>query len=115
MEVSVETEGDICVVTICGTRIDAAVALAFKETMRGVIEDSAGDIVLDLECVTFIDSSGLGALVATYKLLTPERGLVLVGMTPAVMKVFELTRMDTIFRMYPTRTEALNAIVARAL
>lgn len=112
MEVSIETEGDICVVTVRDTRIDAAVALAFKETMRRVIEDTETDVVLNLECVTFIDSSGLGALVATYKLLMPARSFILVGMTPAVMKVFELTRMDTIFRMFPTQKEAIEAVGA---
>lgn len=110
MEVSTETEENMCVVTVHETRIDAAVALMFKEAMRRVIDETDTDVLLDLEKVTFVDSSGLGALVATYKLLTPTREFVLVGMTPAVVKVLELTRMDTIFRMYPTRADAVAAV-----
>ena len=111
MEVSVETEADICVLTVQETSIDAAVALAFKEAMRTGAEDAGASVVLNLEKVGFIDSSGLGALVATLKHLTPERALILVGMTPAVQKVFELTRMDTVFRMFPSRSDAIRALV----
>jgi anti-anti-sigma regulatory factor len=38
--------------------------------------------------------------------------LILSGMTPAVQKVFELTRMDTVFRMFPSRADALSRLVA---
>jgi anti-sigma B factor antagonist len=112
MKISVETEEDICVVTVEEVRIDAAVALAFKEAMRGATETAQKRVVLNLEQVTFIDSSGLGALVATLKHLMPERELILSGMTPAVQKVFELTRMDTVFRMFPSRADALSRLVA---
>lgn len=109
MEVSRETEGEICVLTVQAARIDAAVALNFKETMRHLSEGAGKVIILDLGTVTFIDSSGLGALVATLKHLAPERAIVLAGMTPPVAKVFELTRMDSVFRMYPSRAAALLA------
>lgn len=110
MKVSVETEEDICMVTVQDARIDAAVALAFKEAMRNASENAGSRVLLNLENVTFIDSSGLGALVATLKHLTPDRELILSGMTPAVQKVFELTRMDTVFRMFPGAEDALSAI-----
>ena len=86
--------------------------MAFKEAMRRATDNTSTTVVLNLEHVTFVDSSGLGALVATLKLLMPERALVLTGMTPNVQKVFELTRMDTVFRMFTTRADALNALGA---
>lgn len=110
MEVSVETEEGICFVTVEEERIDASVALAFKEAMRKATDVACENVLLDLDQVTFIDSSGLGALVATLKYLTPEKTLSLAGMTPAVQKVFELTRMDTVFQMYAKRADALSAL-----
>lgn len=107
MEVSVKTEDDFCVVTVHDLRIDAAVALDFKETMRRAAQDSAPRIILNLCEVTFIDSSGLGAIVATMKFLAPERSLILAGMTPPVDKVFKLTRMDSVFAIHPTLADAL--------
>jgi anti-sigma B factor antagonist len=110
MEVLVETEANICVITVQEPRIDAAVALAFKEAMRKGTDGAGASVILNLEHVTFIDSSGLGALVATLKHLLPERALILAGMTPTVQKVFELTRMDTVFRMFATRADAARAL-----
>ncbi|AXI52145.1 anti-sigma factor antagonist [Sulfitobacter sp. SK025] len=92
-------------------RIDAAVARAFKEAMRDMIEDGPPVVILDLGQVNFIDSSGLGAVVATLKLLLPDRSLTLAGLTPSVDRVFRLTRMDSVFPLFPSLDAALAAQV----
>ena len=107
MEISARNEGGFCVVSVLEPRIDAAVALAFKEAMRKVTDGDKTDVVLDLQLVEFIDSSGLGAIVAAMKSLAPERALILAGLTTAVDKVFKLTRMDTVFSVFSTLDEAL--------
>ncbi|MGC1496179.1 MAG: STAS domain-containing protein [Sulfitobacter sp.] len=107
MEVSTNNEGNMCVVSVLEARIDAAVALAFKDAMRRSTDGGDADVVLDLGQVTFIDSSGLGAIVATMKFLAPDRKLILAGLTPAVDKVFKLTRMDTVFSVFGTLDQAL--------
>lgn len=109
MEVLVKTEGEICVLTVEDTRIDAPAALAFKERVREQTQNAPQTVVLNLTNVTFIDSSGLGAIVAIMKHLAPERRLILAGLSPAVEKVFRLTRMDTVFQIFMTLQEALNA------
>lgn len=110
MEVSTETEGRFQVVTVEDSRIDAAVALDFKEAMRHATEEGPETVVLDLGKVGFIDSSGLGAVVATMKHLAPDRILILAGLTPPVSKVFQLTRMDSVFALYPDLNDALAAL-----
>lgn len=107
MEVSTKNEENLCVISILEPRIDAAVALAFKEAMRQSTEAGESDVVLDLQQVNFIDSSGLGAIVATMKFLAPDRALILAGLTPAVEKVFRLTRMDSVFSVFSTLDQAL--------
>lgn len=107
MEISVKNEGSLCIVSVQETRIDAAVALAFKEAMRKSTDGGASDVVLDLRQVEFIDSSGLGAIVATMKFLSPNRSLILAGLTTAVEKVFKLTRMDSVFSVFSTLDQAL--------
>lgn len=94
-------------VTVNEARIDAAVALAFKDEMRSRTEDGPDIVVLNLSEVDFVDSSGLGAIVASMKSMGRGRTLALAGMTPKVEKVFRLTRMDSVFAMYPTLNEAL--------
>lgn len=86
-------------------------AIQFKEDMRAETEDGMKRVILNLSSVEFIDSSGLGAIVASMKQLGAERSLDLVGLQPVVAKVFRLTRMDTVFHLYPNLDEALAAKV----
>lgn len=98
---------DTQIITVHADRIDAAMAIQFKEDMRAETESGQARVVLDLSAVTFIDSSGLGAIVAAMKQLGDGRRLDLAGLTPMVDKVFRLTRMDTVFSLFATLDEAL--------
>jgi anti-sigma B factor antagonist len=108
MNLTADLQGDCLVVTACENRIDAACAIQFKEQMRALTTSASARVMLDLSCVDFLDSSGLGAVVAVMKLLGPDRKLELVGLTPTVAKVFRLTRMDTVFTIHPTLPEGLR-------
>ena len=92
-------------------RIDAAVAIRFKDKMREIALQPSDRVVLDLSRVTFVDSSGLGAIVAVMKSLAPARRLELAGLTPNVAKVFRLTRMDNVFVIHPAPEAAAGAAV----
>jgi anti-sigma B factor antagonist len=94
------------IVTVNAERIDAAIAIQFKEDMRTETESGAARVILDLSEVEFIDSSGLGAIVAAMKQLGSSRKLDLAGLSPMVDKVFRLTRMDTVFDLYASLSEA---------
>lgn len=108
MEMSVKTEADKYVISVEEPRIDAAIALDFKEDVRRYTQEAPDRVVLDLTQVQFIDSSGLGAIVATMKHLAPDRKLILAGLTPPVAKVFTLTRMDSVFEIFMTLDAALQ-------
>ncbi|MGX9356352.1 STAS domain-containing protein [Roseobacteraceae bacterium S113] len=109
MELTSSQSGDIQVVKVNEARIDAAVAIQFKDAVRSETEGGAGRVVLDLSEVAFIDSSGLGAIVAAMKQMGGNQKLDLAGLTPAVDKVFRLTRMDTVFAIYDSTDAALLA------
>ncbi|MDV4144854.1 MULTISPECIES: STAS domain-containing protein [Shimia] len=102
-----EATADACVVSVNETRIDAAVAIQFKDRMRDLSDEAFARIVLDLGQVDFIDSSGLGAIVAAMKQLGPDRRLDLAALNPNVDKVFRLTRMDSVFHIFETPEAAL--------
>lgn len=111
MELISHQISDTQVITVKGARIDASVAIQFKDRMREITAPMDGRIVLDLQNVAFIDSSGLGAIVAAMKQLAAHQKLDLAGLTPTVDKVFRLTRMDTIFAIFP---DAQTAAASRA-
>lgn len=102
MELLAENFGDILVIRADQDRIDAACAIRFKDQMRDLTQKPAARIILDMSQVAFIDSSGLGAIVAAMKAIGPDRQLELSGLTETVQKVFRLTRMDTIFKIHDT-------------
>jgi anti-sigma B factor antagonist len=108
MNLTLEQHGDALVVHALEPRIDAAGAIQFKDRMRDLTAGGSGRVVLDLSRVSFLDSSGLGAVVAVRKLLGPDRQLELAGLTPTVEKVFKLTRMDSVFTIYPRFEDGLQ-------
>ena len=83
MRLSHAPEGEFLLVTLDASRIDAAGALAFKDEMRAL--PGSADVLLDRARVTFVDSSGLGAIVAAMKALAPRR-LHLAALNPTVAK-----------------------------
>ena len=107
MDMSTEEVGKDLVIMVNEKRIDAAVAVVFKQKMQDMAKHPASRVVLDLSQVEFLDSSGLGAIVGAMKQLGQDRKLDLAGLTPTVEKVFRLTRMDTVFKIYPGRSAAL--------
>ncbi|MCV2887623.1 STAS domain-containing protein [Ruegeria aquimaris] len=109
MSLTSTVSGDTRIIAVNVERIDAAMAIQFKEDMRSETEAGPERVVLDLSQVKFIDSSGLGAIVAAMKQMGGERRLELAGLTPVVDKVFRLTRMDTVFNLFATLDEALTA------
>jgi len=101
---------DVLVIQPLDKRIDASVATEFK----GKIVDwiNAGDtrIILDLSNVDFIDSSGLGAIVSSLKTIGHDGDLVICGIKETVMSLFRLTRMNRVFQIFETRSEAIRAL-----
>ena len=67
-------------------------------------------IVLDMSDVTFIDSSGLGALIASLKIIGDDGELVLCGARDTVESMFKLTRMNKVFRMFGSPEEAVSSL-----
>jgi anti-sigma B factor antagonist len=108
MNLESEHRGDILIIRAANDRIDAAGAIQFKERMREIIEAPSKRVVLDMSSVVFLDSSGLGAVVAVMKALGPIRRLELSGLTPTVEKVFRLTRMDSVFIIHKALPEELR-------
>ena len=108
MELSAEQRDGVMVIGVDAARIDAASAIRFKDRMRELTEGTTGRIVLDLAKVDFIDSSGLGAIVAALKQLGKDQKLELAALSPTVAKVFQLTRLDSVFKLHETLADALK-------
>lgn len=108
MQLATETLGDVLVVDIREPRLDASCAVVFKDSVRATLSGHEGRVLLDLSQVEFVDSSGLGALVAVMKMLGGRR-LELANPGEVVRKVLSLTRMDRVFVLHDSRADALSS------
>lgn len=78
--------------------------------LNAVRRESAPTMILDLSGVPYVDSSGLGSLVsASTSCAKAGRRLALTGVNKRVMKVFEITRVENVFLMFPRLEDALEA------
>ena len=96
------------VVSVTG-EVDLATAPAFARTLLGATEDWTGEVIVDLTGCSFLDSRGLGALLATRgRLEHSNRRLALVLSNRSVMRIFQITQFDELFEIYPTLAAAVN-------
>ena len=102
---------NVGVVTLEG-EIDIYSSPQFKEVLLKGIEEGVSHVVIDLTDVTFIDSTALGVLVSGAKRLRPHDGtLDIVCVDENIIRILEITGLDRIFGIYPSRGQALRAAV----
>jgi anti-sigma B factor antagonist len=95
--------------------VDLYTAPEFKAQLLEVIGEGGKEVVVDFSNTTFIDSTTLGVLVGGVKRLRTQDGrLSLVCSDRNITKIFEITGLDRVFTIYPTRDEALAKTGASA-
>ena len=94
----VRAPGDAAVLTVRG-EVDVSTAEAFRAALYSLVDETAGDVMVDMGGVGFIDSSGLGVLVGALK-RARERGsdLRVRNLTPVARKVFDITGLTELFQ-----------------
>ncbi|MDP1525830.1 MAG: STAS domain-containing protein [Rhodocyclaceae bacterium] len=108
LEALPENKGAI--ITIDSENLDAGNVREFKEQIAPIL--NGNDVVLlDMSQLTFVDSSGLGALLSCLRTMNNKNGqLKLFAMAKPVQALFELVRMHRIFSIYNTRDEAVAVL-----
>ena len=92
-------------------RLDVAGAPALKEAIGKVVRNGPPKVVIDMEGVSFVDSTGLGSVIAALKQIRKSQGeLRLAAPNQQVRVVLELTTLDRVFPYYATVEEALTGL-----
>ncbi len=103
-------ENGIAVIAFTRDSLDASNTKTFKDDMQPVLGQYSR-ILLDLEALQFVDSSGLGAMLSCLRTMHDKGGhLAICGMSKPVRTLFELVRMYRIFDIYASRSEALSVM-----
>ncbi len=81
-----------------------------KDKVLKALEDGESKVVLDFLSTEYIDSSGLGVLVSVSKKIREAGGeLRLAGLNEDLRMLFELTKLDTLFKICDTSDEAVQS------
>jgi anti-sigma B factor antagonist len=108
IELQTEIGQDAAVLGVEG-RLTMATAAGLRAVVAQAIEAGRPRLVLDMGECSFLDSSGLGAVVGGLKAARQAGGdLRLARLTPQVLTVLELTNLDRVLRPYPTVEAALG-------
>ena len=109
LSISSESRGEVTIVHV-GGEIDVYTAPMLREHLDEHIAQGRHHLVVDLESVPFMDSTGLGVLVGRLKLIRVNNGtLRLVCSSERILKVFSITGLDKVFQIFASLDEALAA------
>ncbi|MBD0346819.1 MAG: STAS domain-containing protein [Coleofasciculus sp. Co-bin14] len=93
--------------------LDGTKAGQFRQEITKLVESNVNIVLIDFQDVTFMDSSGLGALVMELKTVRAAGGkLFICSVNEQIKMLFELTSMDRVFEIFPTREDFENAVVS---
>lgn len=94
-----------------GGEIHLSTAPAFRQRLEAVIAGGDARLVLDLSAVAFIDSTGLSVLLNALRLVHQRLGeMALVCKNPTVLRLFEITSLESTFAIFSGREDALALV-----
>jgi anti-sigma B factor antagonist len=106
---SIRRDSRATVIELAGD-IDLHRVSGIHHELLGVVREQPAKLIIDLAGVSYMDSSGVGMLVDVFRRVNNFNGfMALVGPNARVRNLFEITKLDRFFKIYPTLDEALRA------
>lgn len=109
MDLSIETrsEGERTIIEV-GGEIDVYTAPRLRDKITELVSEGSYDLVIDMEKVDFLDSTGLGVLVGGLKKVRAHDGSMrLICNQERLLKIFRITGLAKVFAIHSSQAEAL--------
>ncbi|QTA79255.1 Anti-sigma-B factor antagonist [Desulfonema limicola] len=106
----IKQKGKVIILKALVKRLEADIAEEIKKELSELVNKKTKIMVIDISDVDFIDSSGLGAIIFTYKLLKGKGRIAIAGAKEGVKSILQLTRMDRLFQIFENTKEAVNIL-----
>jgi anti-sigma B factor antagonist len=107
LNISTTQMGDVSVVALKGRIVLGEGSSALRERVKNLVGDGKKKIVLNMTNVTYIDSAGLGALVAAHVSAKKEGAVLLLSdLGTKFHEVMQVTRLLTVFNVFATRSRS---------
>ena len=114
MQVAWESVNGAWVVRL-GGRLDVSISDELEKILRQMLKQEPRPLVVNLEDVSYLTSSGIGVLLGIFRQLkTLELKMVLCQVSPAVEKLLEVVELSQVFQIFDREEEAVHIIGAGA-
>ena len=111
MEIHTRTVGDVHILDISGKIVLGKATETIRNTISDLLVNGGRKIVLNLNDVNYVDSSGLGELLRTYTTVAREgKQLRLLNLTKKVRELLVITKLLTVFQVYENEQTALASL-----
>ena len=108
MEISERQAGNVVILDVRGRMTMGDGDQLFRDKISSLAHQSRVNVIVNLGGTTYMDSAGLGAIVASYTTVTRAAGtLALVNLTRSIHSLLTITKLLTVFNTYETEDEAL--------
>lgn len=116
MKYSVDKQDRYTVFQLQEENLNSVVAPDLKSEIVILHNEGVNNLIFDLSEVKYVDSSGLSAILTADRLMKTNGSFVLTGIEqPAVKKLFEISRLDSVLSMAPTKQEAVEYVFMEEL
>ena len=110
LDVKERQAGDVTILDLRGEVRIGEGSIALRDAIRGLADSGKKKLLLNLAGVSYIDSSGIGELIANYTTITRQGGqLKLLKLTDRVQNLLVITKLLTVFDAYDDEAEALKS------
>ncbi len=111
MKYSIDKQERYSILALDEEKLDTLIAPKLKSEFVTLFQSGITNLILDMSKVKYVDSSGLSAILVANRLAGDVDGfLVLAGVTPHVMKLITISKLDNVLNLLPTVKEAVEAI-----
>jgi anti-sigma B factor antagonist len=102
--------GDVTILDLSGEVRIGEGSVALRDSIRKLVDDGKKKVLLNLAGVKYVDSSGIGELIANYTTLSRQGGqLKLLNLTEKIQNLLVITKLLTVFDAYEDEGEALKS------
>lgn len=113
MDLDVKESGAVCVLKLKGRLVSGEAINQFENAFQQTLASGHNFLIVDLEALPYVDSSGIGSLVNALRQANKAGGTVkLVNPAPFVAKTLKMVGILTLFSVYESEAEALAACTA---
>ena len=111
MKYSIDKQDLYTVIGLDEDKLDSSISPNLKSEFVTLNAEGMRNLVLDMSQVKYTDSSGLSAILVANRLCKEAGGsLALAGVSEHTMKLINISKLDSILNILPTRTEAIESI-----